>query len=133
VSLRGRSPLYWYAITELCVGIIAAGCHDVYVVATGWAYDSVFPSVGGMTLIVIKWTIAGLLILPQSILLGATFPLMSAGVIRMARAQTAPGRLFSLLYFANSIGAAVGVLVAGLFLIQLVGLPGTLLVAGGIN
>jgi spermidine synthase len=132
-STRVRAPLRWYAIIEFAVGLIATLFHDVYVAATGWAYDAVFPAVGGTTLIVIKWTIAGLLILPQSILLGATFPLMSAGVIRMARAAAAPGRLLALLYFANSIGAAVGVLVAGLFLIQLVGLPGTLLVAGAIN
>ena len=132
-STRGRSPLHWYAVIEFVVGIIAAVFHDVYVFATGLAYDAVFPAVGGTTLIVIKWSIAGLLILPQSILLGATFPLMSAGVIRMARAEAAPGRLLALLYFANSIGAAVGVLLAGLFLIQIVGLPGTLLVAGAIN
>ena len=132
-STRGRSPLYWYALIEFAVGIIAALFHDVYVFATAWAYDSVFPAVGGTALIAIKWTIAGLLILPQSILLGATFPLMSAGVIRLARAGAAPGRLLALLYFANSIGAAVGVLFAGLMLIQMVGLPGTLLVAGLIN
>ena len=31
---------------------------------------------------IVKWGIAGLLILPQSVLLGMTFPLMSAGVVR---------------------------------------------------
>ena len=60
-----------------------------------------------------------LLILPQSILLGATFPLMSAGVIRMAREERrARPRFSGLLYFANSLGAAVGVLLAGFVLIE---------------
>jgi predicted membrane-bound spermidine synthase len=81
----------------------------------------------------VKWLIAGLLILPQSVLLGATFPLMSAGVIRMAREEDAPGRILGTLYFANSLGAAVGVLLAGFVLIEEVGLPGTLLTAGAMN
>src|SRR6185503_15288203 len=58
---------------------------------------------------------------------------MSSGAIRLARAEQAPGGLLGLLYFANSLGAAVGVLVAGFALIHAVGLPGTLLVAGSIN
>jgi predicted membrane-bound spermidine synthase len=60
-----------------------------------------------------------------------TFPLMSAGVLRLA--STRPGHVLALLYFANSLGAAVGVLVAGFYLIAVAGLPGTLLAAGSIN
>jgi len=130
---RLRSPLMWYAGVELAVGLLALVFHDSFVAVTAAAYDSVFPALGGVALLVVKWLLASLLILPQSILLGATFPLMSAGVIRLARADMAPGRLLGLLYFANSIGAAVGVLVAGFYLIAEMGLPGTLLVAGLIN
>ena len=129
---RLRSPLLWYAGVELVVGVLALVFHDTFVAVTSAAYDSIFPSLGA-ALLVVKWTIASLLILPQSILLGATFPLMSAGAIRLARADQAPGQLLGLLYFANSIGAAVGVLVAGFVLIEEVGLPGTLLVGGLIN
>jgi spermidine synthase len=132
-SDRWRSPLLWYAAVEFIVGFLAAVFHDAFLGVTHWAYDSIFPSLGGTSLLIVKWTIASLLILPQSILLGATFPLMSAGVIRMAGAHGAPGRLLSLLYFANSIGAAAGVLLAGFILVELVGLPGALLVAGFLN
>src|SRR6185369_7158894 len=72
-----------------------------------------------------------LLILPQSVLLGMTFPLMSAGIIRLWPGN--PGRTISLLYFTNSLGAAIGVLVSGFVLIRLVGLPWTIGVAGVIN
>src|SRR5262249_55452031 len=68
---------------------------------------------------------------PQSILLGATFPLMSAGVLRLDRG--APGRSLAMLYFAISLGAAAGVLIAGFYLVSLAGLPGTLLVAAMLN
>src|SRR5207249_3863772 len=60
-----------------------------------------------------------------------TFPLMSAGVLRLARAR--PGRILSLLYFANSLGGAVGVLVAGFWLVELAGLPGAMTAAGAMN
>src|SRR6185369_119369 len=74
---------------------------------------------------------AGLMILPQSVLLGATFPLMSAGVVRRAPRQSA--RVVALLYFANSLGAAGGVLAAGFWLVRAVGLPGTLATAAALN
>ena len=46
---------------------------------TDFAYASVFPAAGlGLAQTVAKWGIASLLILPQSVLLGMTFPLMSA-------------------------------------------------------
>ena len=78
-----------------------------------------------------KWTLGALLILPQSVLLGMTFPLISAGLIRRWPAR--PGETLAMLYFANSLGAAVGVLVSGFVLIPAVGLPGTVLSAGLLN
>src|SRR6185503_21068589 len=132
-SSKLRSPLLWYAGVELAVGLIALVFHDSFAALTAWAYASVFPALGGVALLLTKWTLAGLLLLPQSVLLGATFPLMSAGVIRLAGEEHAPGRLLSILYFANSIGAAAGVLIAGFYLIPAVGLPGTLVVAALAN
>jgi hypothetical protein len=81
--------------------------------------------------IVFKWTLSAVMILPQSVLLGMTFPLMTAGVIRWRPDD--PGRTISLLYFVNSIGAASGVLVSGFMLIRLLGLPWTIRTAGFIN
>ena len=102
--------------------------HDVYVWATNLAYGSLYPALAGSAALPLaKWALASALILPQSILLGATFPLMSAGVLRLNPSR--PGRSLALLYFANSLGAAAGVLVAGFYLVALAGLPGTLLTA----
>lgn len=136
-SERIKQPLLWYAIIELGIAFGGFVFHYVFQFVTNFAYDSVFPSIGGTTLTVTKWLLAAALILPQSILLGATFPLMSAGIIRMNRAsggdQNSAGRTLSVLYFANSIGAAFGVLVAGFFLVDAVGLPGTLAAAAFVN
>ena len=131
-SERLREPLLWYAGVELVVGAIGLAFHPLFVAVTGGAYDALFPALPGPTLVLaVKWLIAALLILPQSVLLGATFPLMSAGALR--RAPGAPGRTLALLYFANSLGAAGGVLVAGFWLLAAYGLPGTLAAAAVAN
>ena len=136
-SERIKQPLVWYAAVEIAVGLIGFVFHFAFGAITNVAYESVFPSLSGDVLLVVKWLIAALLILPQSILLGATFPLMSAGAIRIERARAdAPasdGRTLSILYFANSIGAAVGVLFAGFVLISWFGLMGTLFAAAFAN
>lgn len=132
-TTRIRDPLLAYAVVELVVGVIGLLFHDsIYLPLTSWAYDAVFPALaGGAALTAVKWTLAGLLILPQSILLGATFPLMTAGVLR--RFPDAPGRVLALFYFGNSFGAAIGVLIAGFGLYPWVGLPGTILAAAMVN
>ena len=131
-SARLREPLLWYAGVELAVGAIALVFHPFFVAVTNGAYDHLFPALGpvGLTTAA-KWTVAALLILPQSVLLGATFPLMSAGALR--RTPETPGRALALLYFANSLGAAGGVLIAGFVLLGRVGLPGTLVAAAVCN
>ncbi|HLG06510.1 MAG TPA: hypothetical protein VI383_10205 [Gemmatimonadales bacterium] len=132
-SARIRDPLFTYAIVELVIGVLGLLFHDtIYQPATGWAYSHLFPALGGgVPLLVGKWLMAGVMILPQSFLLGATFPLMSAGVLRRIPAE--PGRTLSILYFTNSLGAAAGVLVAGFVLYRLAGLPGTLAAAAILN
>jgi MFS family permease len=131
-SERLREPLLWYAGVELVVGVIGLAFHPLFAAVTGGAYDALFPALPGAgAVLVAKWTIAALLILPQSVLLGATFPLMSAGALR--RTPGAPGRTLALLYFSNSLGAAAGVLVAGFVLLAAVGLPGTLAAAAVCN
>jgi predicted membrane-bound spermidine synthase len=74
---------------------------------------------------------ATVLVLPQCILLGATFPLMSAGYMRLQPASE--GRVLAGLYFANSIGAAIGALAATYLLLPKVGLPGAVMTAGLLN
>jgi spermidine synthase len=131
-TARVKEPLYGYVAVELGVGCIGLVFHDVFGAVTSWTYHAVYPHLASSWLLTAaKWSIAGGLILPQSILLGMTFPLMSAGVLRLRPGR--PGRKLSLLYFSNSLGAAVGVLVAGFYLVELSGLPGTLLVAAMIN
>ncbi|HKO15184.1 MAG TPA: fused MFS/spermidine synthase, partial [Gemmatimonadaceae bacterium] len=131
-SERLHHPLLWYAGVEATAGLIGFIFDPLYRVAARLAYDHLFPALaGGAAVIVVKWALAALLILPQSVLLGATFPLVTAGAIR--RARGIPGRILGTFYFANSLGAAAGVLLAGFVLIGRVGLPGTLAAAAALN
>lgn len=129
---RWKSLLLTYAAIEAVIGLCAILFHKTFVVTTDIAYDFLIPALAlPWSVNLLKWSLAGLLILPQSILLGMTFPLMSAGVIRHHPAQS--GTTLAMLYFTNSLGAAIGVLVGGFYLVDAVGLPGTVLTAGLIN
>lgn len=123
-----RRPLLAYALIELVIGVLGLLFDTLYQASTAWAYGNLMQTGGGSGL---RWAAAALLVLPQCILLGATFPLMSAGFMRLQPA--AEGRILAGLYFSNSIGAAIGALAATYLLVPWVGLPGTVMAAGLFN
>jgi spermidine synthase len=132
LSTRLARPLLGYAVIEAAIGICAFLFHRVFVFTTDWSYATLLPSLDSQWLaLAAKLAISTLLILPQSILLGMTFPLMSAGLARSH--PQAAGESVAMLYFTNSLGAAIGVLVSGFVLVAAVGLPGTLRTAGAVN
>ena len=127
-----RRPLLLYAAIELLLGLVGLAFHAYYSTLSGWAYNTLFPLLSsGLPLETARWGLAATLILPQCLLLGATFPLMSAGYIRW-RPQ-ASGRVLAGLYFTNSLGAAAGALAATYGFLPAWGLPGTVMAAGVLN
>jgi spermidine synthase len=131
-STRLRHLLWSYVLVEGLIGLLGVIFHRTFVVASDFSFASVIPSLpAGFPIHAYKWSLAALLILPQSVLLGMTFPLISGGLIR--RWPDRPGETLATLYFTNSLGAAIGVLVSGFILIRAVGLPGTVLTGGLLN
>ena len=131
-SSSWRNLLLAYALVEVLIGILGLVFHPTFDAFLSWSLGAAIPSIDSPALILaFKWTTGALLILPQSVLLGMTFPLISGGLIRLA--PTRSGEFLALLYFTNCLGAATGVLVSGFYLIKTVGLPGTLLTAGLLN
>jgi predicted membrane-bound spermidine synthase len=132
LSARLANPLLGYALVEAGIGVLALVFHPAFVGLTDWSYASLLPALGNeWSALAAKLALSCLLILPQSVLLGMTFPLMSAGLARAHPA--AQGEAVAMLYFTNSLGAAAGVLASGFVLIAWVGLPGTLRTAGILN
>jgi len=131
-SAKLANPLAAYAVVEAIIGLAALAFHPIFVALTDWSHDALLPRLGNEWLaLAAKLGVSCVLILPQSVLLGMTFPLMSAGLVRAHRA--APGESVAMLYFTNSLGAVGGVLASGFILIAWAGLPGTLRVAGMLN
>lgn len=132
-STRVANPLRWYAAVELAVGLLALVFHPLFVALTGWGYDVLLPAACApeRSMCAAQWALSALMLAPQSVLLGATFPLVSSAVLRLA--PEAPGHHVSMLYFLNSFGAVIGVLASIFVLIPAFGLPGTLRFAGAAN
>ncbi len=129
---RLQRLLWGYLLVELLIGLLGILFHRVFVATTELSFATVIPALpAGWMIYAYKWSLASLLVLPQSILLGMTFPLISGGVIR--RWPERAGETLATLYFTNSLGGALGVLVSGFVLINWVGLPGTTLTAGLLN
>ena len=127
-----KHPLKAYALIELVIGVLALMFHEFFIFIESFLHETLIPSIDSPALIeLMRWLIAGLLILPQSIFLGATFPLIAIAVVRLDKRHS--GSTLGMLYFTNSIGAAIGVLVSAFVLINAVGLPGTILTAGILN
>jgi spermidine synthase len=131
-SARMRHLLLSYVLVEGLIGVLAVVFHHTFVLASDFSFAKVIPALPSVFWIhAYKWSLAALMILPQSVLLGMTFPLISGGIIR--RWPDRPGETLATLYFTNSLGAALGVLFSGFVLIGAVGLPGTILTAGLLN
>ena len=121
-----------YGYVELAIGLLAFAFHPIYTVVIDTAYTAVFPSLSpGWAMELAKFGICAALLLPQSVLLGLTFPLMVVGILE--RRVLPSGYTVASLYFVNSLGAAVGVLVSGFWLVSWFDLPGTVSVAGALN
>ena len=72
----------------------------------------------------VRLGLALLALAPATVLMGATLPILTRHLTRDAHLSLAFGRL----YAANTIGAILGTLAAGLVLIELLGLTGALVV-----
>ena len=131
-GVRWKRLIFAYAVVEIVIGLAGLFFHPAFEAYTGFSQGTVYPSLDSeLAVRAWQWGSAALLIAPQSILLGMTFPLMSGGYLRVA--PGADGEILGGLYFTNSIGAAFGALFATFLLLPWVGMPGAIKVAGVVN
>jgi predicted membrane-bound spermidine synthase len=131
VIRRLDNAILGYAGVELAIGLFALVFHPLFLAYSGFSQYTVLPELVPRLVHAYKGGTAALLILPQCVLLGTTFPLMASACIRLQR-QT-QGRSLGGLYFSNSLGAAMGALAATFLLLPWIGMPGAMAFAGAVN
>ncbi|MEO0586485.1 MAG: fused MFS/spermidine synthase [Planctomycetota bacterium] len=120
-------PLYLYAAVEVAIG--ALGLALLWAVPwVALAYGEVFGA-GGTWALVGRATVCGVVLLPPTVLMGMTLPVLARWVAATPRGA---GRL-SWLYAANTAGAVTGTLLAGFVLLRLTSLDAATAVAAGLN
>ncbi|HET9522034.1 MAG TPA: fused MFS/spermidine synthase, partial [Candidatus Limnocylindrales bacterium] len=126
IADRVARPLRLYGILEIVlVGVVLVtpilfrGLHELY--RAGYAGLENQPT----ALALLRYGLALLALAPATVLMGATLPTLSR---HLSHRRAELGGAFGRLYAVNTIGAIVGTVAAGLVLIELVGLTGTLIV-----
>jgi spermidine synthase len=123
---RVRSPLRLYGVIEIVlVAVVLATPVTFHLIHE--LYRGIYGSIEGQPLVLglLRFGLAVLALAPATVLMGATLPTLTRQLTRDAHLSAAFGRL----YAGNTAGAIFGTLVAGLILIELLGLTGTLVVA----
>jgi len=128
---RWPRPLMVYGCLELALAVYVA----LLVVGMPWVQEITVSLLRGRdlshtTTSLIKFAIAGLVLLAPTTLMGGTLPVLAKFVTRSP--QTI-GRWLGLLYGLNALGAVFGSLVAAYVLILWLGVNGTILLAAFIS
>jgi predicted membrane-bound spermidine synthase len=130
-SHKIRSVLLGYALIEGIIGLLGLVFDPAFKGFLTLSLESIIPALPANWVDTYRFTSASLLIFPQTILLGMTFPLMTAVFLRYKPEKS--GKNLGLLYFTNSLGAAIGALASVFLLMPALGLPGTIFTAGLLN
>ena len=122
---RVRSPLRLYGAIELILVVVVL-LTPVTFRFLHELYRGVFPSIEGQPIVLalIRFALAVIALAPATVLMGATLPTLTRQLSRDRHLSAAFGRL----YAANTLGAIFGTFAAGLVLIELFGLTGTLVI-----
>lgn len=130
-SDRFRRPLQVYALAEVGIALIALASPTL-LSSIDVVYVSLYRNLGSQPVgfALGRALLAAVLLLPPTLLMGGTLPLMIRAVTGHSRAV---GRASGLFYGINTAGAVLGTLTAGFVTIRLLGLWATLLLAAGGN
>jgi spermidine synthase len=123
-SDKSRNPLRLYGLYEVGIGVTALGASAV-LMNIAPLYIRLHEAVGDSptALFAARFLLAFAILIVPTILMGATFPILSRIVIRQLERV---GRELGKLYAVNTLGAIAGTIAAGFFLIRFFGLQGTI-------
>ncbi len=128
---RERNGLLYYGWLEVGIGLYAVLFPFLFSKVAGvFIYIGTNFEPGSLSLLALKLLIASLLIAMPSVAMGGTLPAVTR---YLTRSQTGLRGNISLLYGLNSLGAVLGVLLGGFFLVYRYGLSGSMISVGVIN
>ncbi len=128
--MKVKRPLLGYAVTELIIGLGGVFYHPLYNTLTEFFFNSeLTASLSTRGAEICKVILATASTLPIAIAVGMTFPFIAAGLMRKSGTEISLPRL----YFTNSFGSAIGILVTSYTLIPIFGNHVTLCIAASIN
>ncbi len=127
---RVRRPVALYGLLEGGIGLYAV-LFPVLLGAVEGVWTSLDASLGhGLALNLARAAVAGLLLLPPTVLMGGTFPLITRYAISRLEAFREG---VSILYFVNTAGAVIGTVLAGFILIAVFGIRTTTWLTAAVN
>src|SRR5262245_24934075 len=124
---RARRPLRLFALLEAGIGVYALLLPSLLRLMDA-VYGAVWTSLPDSFLVrsVVRFVLCLAILLVPTMLMGATLPVLGQGLLRR---RDALGVGIGLLYFVNTLGAAIGCFVAGFVLLPAIGLTRTTLCA----
>lgn len=128
--LARRDPLRAYASVELALGVTALAS-TLAMSGLPRVFEAVAASLGDSAAAVVaaRFVLSALVLLPPTVLMGATLPLLSSAT----SAGGSIARSAGLLYGVNTLGAVLGVVASGFLLLLLLGERGSVLVGVALN
>ncbi len=125
---RFRRPLIVFALMETTIGVWGF-CIPFLLPITNELYLFMALRLGEANplLIAVRFVLAVGLLLPATLCMGATIPVMVAGLSDSEKSRV------STVYGMNTLGAVLGAALTGLFLIRMLGMSQTRFVAAGLN
>lgn len=128
---RLENPLRWYGLAEMAIGAYAL-LFPLICRLLRLAHDGAFLMLEARPLWFRSSALSAtfLVLLPPTLLMGGTFPLLVRHCLRLRRSV---GRGVRDLYLFNTMGAVAGTILAGFFLIRLWGMAATAIVTAILN
>ena len=148
---HAQSSLRLYALLQIGIALYGFGSpwllqwvSSIYAVVAPTIIATVAPAYVPMSLGGIRLLLAGIILLPPTVLMGATLPIMAAAIMRPSgqhssganrgsNANGSVGNNVGRLYAIDTLGAALGSFTTGLFLLRILGTRETIWLAASIN
>src|SRR5687768_12046508 len=128
---RVKRPVRWYGIIEIIIGLYAlivpflfSGIDRVYALIWQQFHPGSYGFAGW------RFLLSCVVLIVPTALMGATLPLLSSGLARSLDNAFATVTRF---YMLNLLGAIMGTIAAGFFLLPMFGVRATIYFAAGIN